>query len=114
MSEDPIRDRLYDTAEDAEGDTEKATLEHVRTRLWLLNGAVLCGLFLSATNADSVERWAASQSPNWATETVRLVADVWAERMALIGADEPKRVMKQNWEDWREAEWEDVEAVVED
>lgn len=112
-SEDPIRDRLYATAEDLDGDEDKATLEHVRTRLWLLNGAVICGVLLSATNADSVERWSASQPPNWATETVRLVADVWADRMALIGADEPKRVMDEEWEKLREAEWEEFEGVVE-
>ncbi|MGJ3230952.1 MAG: hypothetical protein ACFE0P_04065 [Oceanicaulis sp.] len=114
MRPDPIRDRLFDLPEPCREtvcDANRAPLQvHARNRLWMTNGAVVLGLALFATNADSIERWAASQPPNWSTETVRLTAGLLAERMALIGLDAPKREMRETWGDWREAEWEDVGA----
>ncbi len=114
MQPDPIRDALYalpDPCTDVVCDPGKAPRQsHARNRLWLLNTATLSALALAATNADSVERWAAAQPPNWGTETVRLTAGVFAERMALIGADQPRRQIRASWEDWKAADWEDIEA----
>lgn len=112
MQDDPVRDALFELPEpcpDGICDPSKAPHQsHARNRLWLLNTAIAALLVLGATNADSVERWAAAQPPNWGTETVRLTAGVFAERMALIGLDEPKREMRAQWEDWKQADWGDV------
>ena len=102
MRPDPERDALY-----AEPDSHSA---HAQNRLWMLNAILAAFLFLTATNADAAERWAASQPPNWFTETVRLTAGTFAERMAVIGLDAPKLALKQQWEEWKAAEWEDGEG----
>lgn len=102
MQPDPIRDALYETPEDLR--------EHAGNRLWMTNGLIAAALFLAATNADAVERWAAAQKPNWATETVRLTASVWADRMAMIGLDTPKTAMSDWWEGLKQTQWEDLEG----
>lgn len=100
MQPDPIRDALYEPPETEAG--------HARNRLWMTNGLVAAALFLAATNADAVERWAAAQKPNWATETIRLTAGVFAERMAMIGLDEPKLALREWWEGLKQEDWEDA------
>lgn len=100
MQPDPIRDALYEAPE--------APRDHALNRLWMTNGLVAAALFLAATNAEAVERWAAAQEPNWATETVRLTAGVWAERMAMIGLDRPRRAMRAWWEGLKRSDWDDL------
>ncbi|WP_206750918.1 hypothetical protein, partial [Marinicauda algicola] len=76
--------------------------------LWMTNGLVAAALFLAATNAEEVERWAAAQKPNWAIETIRLTAEVFAERMAMIGLDRPKLALRESWEGLKREDWEDA------
>ncbi|XBQ16560.1 MAG: hypothetical protein ABL308_01490 [Oceanicaulis sp.] len=100
MRDDPLRDALYAPPEDG--------AQHQLNRIWLANSALLALVLLTATNAESIERWAASKPPNWGTETVRLTAGVLADRMAMIGLDEPRREMTRTWENWRETDWEEL------
>ena len=102
MTDDPIRDALFD-----EPETHEA---HARTRLWLANTLILGLFLLSIFNGDALERWAASQAPNWANETLRLTAKTWAERMELAGLHEPKEIAKEGWNDLKTIEWDALNA----
>ena len=103
MTDDPIRDALFE-----EPDTHSA---HAGTRLWLIN-TLIVGLFLlSVFNGDALERWAASQAPNWANETVRLTAKTWAERMDMVGLHEPKLAVENGWDALRQTDWDAVKPA---
>ena len=97
MRPDPERDALYAPPETAE--------DHAANRLWLMNGGVLALVLLGATNTGAIERWAAAQPPSWGTETVRLTAGVFAQRMTIAGLDQPKEAVRAVWADWRAADW---------
>jgi hypothetical protein len=100
MSDDPIREALYDEPETHES--------HAATRLWLAN-TLIVGLFLvSVFNGDALERWAASQAPNWANETLRLTSQIWADRMEMAGLHEPKKAVEATWDDWKNTDWDDI------
>ena len=81
---------------------------HARTRLWLANTLVIALFLLSIFNGDTLERWAASQAPNWANETVRLTAKTWAERMDMVGLHEPKNTVREAWNDLKRMGWQEI------
>lgn len=101
MQADPIRDALYEASEDP--------IAHAQARLWLVNGLIVVGLILAVTNASSVERWAAAQDPNWGTETVRLTAGVFSDRLSMVGLDQPKLWLRDGWDGLKALEWSDLD-----
>lgn len=103
MLDDPIRNALYQ-----EPDTHEA---HAGNRLWLANTLILGLILLSVFNGDALERWAASQAPNWANETVRLTAQTWAQRMEMVGLNQPKQTLRQGWNDLKYLSWDEVGSV---
>ncbi len=64
-----------------------------RDRRWASRVIVFAALFLAVFNAPSMQNWARQQAPGWATTTVERLADVWAEQIALLGADRPKQAV---------------------
>lgn len=100
MQDDPHRDRLYESPDDAR--------EHQRSRLWLSNGVALSLLLVAVFNPVSLERWAAANPPNWGVETVRLTVGVWSERMGLARLDAPRLWLEQRWRDLKGLSWGDI------
>jgi len=76
-----------------------------RDRRWTSRIIVVAATFLLIFNAVSIQNWSRQQAPGWVTTTVRRLADVWAEQIAQLGADEPRQAVRDGYEAARDAEW---------
>lgn len=76
--------------------------QSARDRRWASRSIVFAALFLVIFNAASPQNWSRLQPPGWGTETVRRMSDVWAEQIALTGADRPRQWVHDVWRDWQE------------
>ena len=76
-----------------------------RDRRWTSRTIVVATLFLLIFNAVSIQNWSRQQAPGWVTTTVRRMADVWAEQIAQLGADQPRQAVRDGYEASRDAEW---------
>ena len=76
-----------------------------RDRRWTSRIIVLATVFLLIFNAVSIQNWSRQQAPGWVTTTVRRMADVWAEQIAQLGADQPRQTVRDGYETARDAEW---------
>lgn len=76
--------------------------QSARDRRWASRSIVFAALFLLIFNAVSPQNWSRLQPPGWGTETVRRMSDVWAEQIALTGADRPRQWVHDVWRDWQE------------
>ena len=76
-----------------------------RDRRWTSRTIVVATVFLLIFNAVSIQNWSRQQAPGWVTTTVRRLADVWAEQIAQLGADQPRQAVRDGYEAARDAEW---------
>ena len=76
-----------------------------RDRRWTSRIIVLATVFLLIFNAASIQNWSRQQAPGWVTTTVRRLADVWAEQIAQLGADQPRQAVRDGYEAARDADW---------
>ncbi len=76
-----------------------------RDRRWTSRTIVVATVFLLIFNTASVQNWSRQQAPGWVTTTVHRLADVWAEQMGELGADQPRQVVRDQYEAAREAGW---------
>ncbi|WP_428149939.1 hypothetical protein [Brevundimonas sp.] len=76
-----------------------------RDRRWTSRIIVLATVFLLIFNAASIQNWSRQQAPGWVTTTVRRLADVWAEQLAQLGADQPRQAVREGYEASRDADW---------
>ena len=76
-----------------------------RDRRWTSRIIVLATVFLLIFNAVSIQNWSRQQAPGWVTTTVRRMADVWAEQIAQLGADQPRQTVRDGYETALDAEW---------
>jgi len=76
-----------------------------RDRRWTSRIIVVATVFLLIFNAVSIQNWSRQQAPGWVTTTVRRLADVWAEQIAQLGADQPRQALRDGYEASRDAEW---------
>ncbi|CAL1691532.1 hypothetical protein MMB232_01675 [Brevundimonas subvibrioides] len=76
-----------------------------RERRWASRTIVLATAFLLIFNAVSIQNWSRQQAPGWVTTTVRRLADVWAEQIAQLGADQPRQAVRDGYEAGRDADW---------
>ena len=76
-----------------------------RDRRWTSRIIVVAAVFLLVFNAVSIQNWSRQQAPGWVTTTVRRLADVWAEQIAQLGADQPRQTVRDGYEAARDAEW---------
>lgn len=76
-----------------------------RDRRWTSRSLVVATVFLLVFNGVSIQNWSSQQAPDWMTTTVRRLADVWTEQMALLGADQPREAVREAYERARDAEW---------
>lgn len=76
-----------------------------RDRRWTSRVIVVATVFLLTFNAASIQNWSRQQAPGWVTTTVRRLADVWAEQIAQLGADQPRQAVREGYETARHTEW---------
>jgi hypothetical protein len=76
-----------------------------RDRRWTSRTILIATAFLLIFNAASIQTWSRQQAPGWMTTTVRRLADVWAEQIALVGADRPRESVREGYERARDAEF---------
>ena len=100
MRPDPRRDRLYAEPEDE--------VRAARNRIWSGRVLALGAVAMVMLNADNVERWAASQPPLWAVETVRLTLSTWSDRMEAAGLDAPREALERDYERVKLLQWRDM------
>ncbi len=78
--------------------------EAARARRWTSQAIAVAVVFLLIFNAGSLQNWSRQQPPGWTQATVEQLSDVWSERLALLGADQPGRGVREAWrafQDWR-------------
>lgn len=76
-----------------------------RDRRWTSRIIVVATVFLLIFNAVSIQNWSRQQAPGWVTMTVHRLADVWAEQIAQLGADQPRQAVRDGYEAARDADW---------
>jgi hypothetical protein len=76
-----------------------------RDRRWASRAILVATVFLLIFNAVSIQNWSRQQAPGWVTTTVHRLADVWAEQIAQLGADQPRQAVRDGYEAARDAEW---------
>lgn len=73
-----------------------------RDRRWTSRTLVLLTLFMLVFNAASLQNWSRQQAPGWMSSTVQQLADVWAEQVAQLGADQPRAAVRETYETARD------------
>jgi hypothetical protein len=89
-----LAERIGDRSEVYEDD--EATAE--RARRWTTRTIAVAALTLLVLNAPSLKTWASTLPPTWGSETLRQISGDWADRLAEIGLDEPRRSMHDAYE----------------
>lgn len=69
-----------------------------RDRRWTSRVIMLITVFLLVFNAASIQNWSRQQAPGWVTSTVQQLADVWVSQIAQLGADQPRRAVREAYE----------------
>lgn len=80
-------------------------LAAARDQRWTGRVIIIAAVALAVFNSASITSWASTLPPNWATETIRLVAGVWDERLAQMGLDQPRAVVRQAYEAQKAKRW---------
>lgn len=96
-----LADRIGDRAEVYEDDEAIAE----RARRWTTRTIAVAALFLLVFNAQSLKSWASTLPPTWGSETLRLVAGEWADRIAEAGLDQPHKQAHDLYEAQKERKW---------
>lgn len=76
-----------------------------RSRRWTSRTLLFAVLVLGFTNAHSLQSWASTLAPNWASMTVRDMAEVWGQRMADAGFDGPRAGLRAGYEEAKTVTW---------
>lgn len=76
-----------------------------RDHRWTGRIVVVATLFLLVFNAASIQSWASTMKPGWGTQTIRQLSNVWSAQLVQTGADQPRQVVRDNWEAAREARY---------
>ena len=88
----------YDPGADDEAHDELAA---GRTRRWAARTVLFATITLAVLNAASLHSWATTLPPGWASETVRELADTWNQRLAMVGLDQPRQAIHDEYESWK-------------
>lgn len=79
------------------------TAAAARDQRWAGQVILVTTLFLAVFNAASVQDWVRQQPPGWTTSTVRGLSDIWTTQLSLLGADQPRRGIRELWDKAHEA-----------
>lgn len=88
----------YDPGAD---DEELDELAAARTRRWAGRVVLFATLTLAILNAPSLRSWASTLPPGWGSETIREIADLWDQRLAMVGLDQPRKAIHDLYEGWK-------------
>ena len=88
----------YDPGADDEAHDEVAA---GRTRRWVSRTILFATITLAILNAASLHSWATTLEPGWGTETIRELVDTWNDRLAMLGLDQPRKAIHQQYESWK-------------
>jgi hypothetical protein len=80
-------------------------LAAARDERWTGRTIIMVALALAVFNAASITSWASTLPPNWGTETIRLVARVWNDRLAQLGLDQPRTTVRKAYEAQKAKRW---------
>lgn len=80
-------------------------LAAARDQRWTGRVIIMAALALAVFNAASFTSWASTLPPNWGTETIRLVARVWNDRLAQLGLDQPRTTVRKAYEAQKAKRW---------
>jgi hypothetical protein len=80
-------------------------LSAARDQRWTGRIIIIATVALAVFNSASITSWASTLPPNWGTETIRLVARVWDERLAQMGLDQPRAVVRKAYEAQKAKRW---------
>ncbi len=72
--------------------------EAARDRRWASRTIMVAALFLLVFNSVSITSWAGRQEPGWITSTVQQLGDVWTAQIGQLGADQPRRGVREAYE----------------
>jgi len=76
-----------------------------RTRRWTSRTIAFATLTLLFLNAESLRSWTSTLEPSWGTETLRLVAGEWADRLKGVGLDAPRATIRETYEAQKAKTW---------
>ncbi len=88
----------YDPAADDEIHDDVAA---GRTRRWVSRTILFATLTLLVLNAVSLHSWATTLPPGWGSETIRELADTWDRRLSMLGLDQPRKAIHDEYESWK-------------
>ena len=88
----------YDPGADDEAHDDLAA---GRTRRWISRTILFATLTLLVLNAVSLHSWATTLPPGWGSETIRQIADTWNSRLAMLGLDQPRKAIHDQYESWK-------------
>ena len=72
-----------------------------RTSRWISRAILFATLTLLILNAASLHSWATTLPPGWGSETVRELVDTWNDRLAMLGLDQPRKAIHDQYESWK-------------
>jgi hypothetical protein len=76
-----------------------------RAKRWTGRAIAVATLFLALLNAHSIQTWATTLPPNWTSETLRVLGDAWAGRVADLGLDRPREAIRDAYEKQKTLGW---------
>jgi len=85
----------YDAIED---DAAADDVVAGRALRWTSRAILVATLFLLVFNARSLVTWSTTLPPNWATATIRDLANVWDKRMTEAGLSAPRAAIHDRYE----------------
>jgi hypothetical protein len=82
-------------------DEEHDELAAGRTRRWISRTILFATITLLILNAQSLHSWATTLPPGWGSETIRELADTWNDRLKMLGLDQPRNAIHDQYESWK-------------
>jgi hypothetical protein len=79
-----------------------------QARRWTTRIIIVATLMLAVFNASSIQTWATTLPPDWGSQTVDALAEVWTQRLGQLGLDRPRAVVHENYEVAKQVQWHDV------
>ena len=66
---------------------------------------IMVAVAMAFFNGAAIRTWASTLPPDWTTETIRQLAQVWTDRLAVAGFDVPRAAVRQTYEAQKAKGW---------
>lgn len=76
-----------------------------RAQRWTASVIILLAILMALFNSAAIRSWTTTLPPDWTTETLRQLSQVWTDRIAVAGLDEPRAALRNVWTRARDAGW---------